>query len=90
MTTLDDGVRPGFDAHPPAGRTLGRALAEAERRLAAAAVPSPRADAVLLAGPLLDVGRGELGAHRDEPVPPAVDDLGNESPRSTAFFAAGA
>jgi release factor glutamine methyltransferase len=75
MTTLDDGARPGIDAHPRAGRTLGRALAEAERRLAAAAVPSPRTDAELLAGHLLDVGRGELWAHRDDPVPPAFDDL---------------
>ena len=40
---------------------LGRALRTAERRLAAAGVPSPRADAELLAAHLLGVTRGELG-----------------------------
>jgi release factor glutamine methyltransferase len=40
---------------------LGPALRDAERRLAAAGVPSPRVDAELLAAHLLGVSRGELG-----------------------------
>lgn len=75
MTTFDTGARPATDANPAAGRTLRQALAEAERHLAAAAVPSPRTDAELLAGHLLGVGRGELWAHHDGPVPSGFDDL---------------
>ncbi len=40
---------------------LGPALRDAERRLAAAGVPSPRVDAELLAAHLLGMTRGELG-----------------------------
>jgi release factor glutamine methyltransferase len=44
------------------GAELGRVLRDAAARLAAAGVPSPRADAELLAAHVLDLSRGEVAA----------------------------
>jgi release factor glutamine methyltransferase len=49
--------------------TLRSALAAASAELAAAGVPSPRHDAEELAADLLDVDRGRLVLHLDDPVP---------------------
>jgi release factor glutamine methyltransferase len=56
---------------------LGPALREAERVLADAGVPSPRADAELLAAHLLGVTRGELGVAvvLGRPAPDGLDEL---------------
>ena len=61
----------------PAGpdRSLRDALHAAELRLAECGVPSPRADAELLASHLLGVGRGGLWNHLDAPVPVGFDDF---------------
>lgn len=63
--------------------TLAEALREAARRLAQAGVPSPRADAEMLAAHLLGVGRGELVARalRGDDVPLGLDDLVDERVR---------
>lgn len=66
MTASDSLARP---------RPLRQALSDAERRLAAAGVPSPRVDAELLAAHLLAVGRGELWSRLDREVPTGFDDL---------------
>lgn len=55
-------VRPDPSDPPRRDRTLADALHEAERILAAAGVATPRADAELLAGHLMGLGRGEVRA----------------------------
>jgi len=60
---------------PSPGRTLRDALRSAERRLAAAGVPSPRPDAESLACHLLGIARGELWWQLEGSVPVAFDDL---------------
>ncbi|WP_396031148.1 peptide chain release factor N(5)-glutamine methyltransferase [Cellulomonas fimi] len=59
------------------GRPLRAVLRDAEVVLAAAGVPSPRADAELLAAHLLGVGRGELrtAAALGRDAPPELDRL---------------
>ncbi len=57
------------------GRSLRVALEDAELQLAASGVPSPRADAELLASHLLGVGRGGLWSHLDSAVPVGFDDF---------------
>lgn len=59
------------------GPALGPALRAAERLLADAGVPSPRADAELLAAHLLGVGRGELAVAvvLGRPAPAGLDEL---------------
>jgi release factor glutamine methyltransferase len=73
VTTFD--VAAPVRLTPATPRTLRHALGDAECRLAAAGVPSPRADAELLAAHLLDVGRGQLWSHLGGPVPTGFDDL---------------
>ncbi len=53
---------PQREPRPQRGPDLGRAVREATALLAEAGVPSPRADAELLAAHVLGVGRGELAA----------------------------
>lgn len=57
--------------------TLSQALRDAERRLAEAGVPSPRADAEILAAHVLGLRRGELVARaaRGDGAPPGLEDL---------------
>lgn len=55
-------VRPDPGDPPGRDRTLADALRAAERILAAAGVATPRADAELLAGHLMGLGRGEVRA----------------------------
>lgn len=65
------------DPHPACAADLGAALREATSVLAAAGVPSPRADAELLAGHLLGVGRGRVAALAlaGTPAPPGLTGL---------------
>lgn len=71
MTTLD--VRTQATTAPR--RTLREALRSAEAHLTASGVPSPRADAELLAAHLLRVTRGGLWQHLSDAVPTGFDDL---------------
>lgn len=81
MTGTPTGTTPPSGAAD--GPDLRAALADAERRLAAAGIPSPRAEAELLAGHLLGVGRGGAlaAALRGSPAPAGLEDLVDERVR---------
>jgi release factor glutamine methyltransferase len=82
MTTAADPHRRQA-ASPPERTGLGAALRQAEAQLAAAGVPSPRADAELLAAHLLGVSRSGVAAAvlRGAEPPPGLDELVAERAR---------
>src|SRR5207253_6958278 len=62
----------GRGAAPRPRVTVGETLAEAERRLAAAGVDTPRVDAELLVGHVLGLTRSQVYADRSREVDPAA------------------